>query len=191
MRKILLILLLFPLYCSAQVDLKSEYLQEDRIDESTHDTIKRTFWMVLEHANLSRHLNTFFRISYISGQYFLDLKIMEGGDSFVVAKNAEFKLKLERDIVVTLYNEDYQKSCIGCGAKGNWGNGAQGVTLSFRMYDFDLSMLMNYYVEKVRLYCEDGFLERKVNDQHSELLMDQIYLVYNSVSAYKKYKMQL
>ncbi len=189
MRAILIFLFILPVICRAQDDLKSDYLQEDRIDNTTHDTIKRTFWMVLEHGNLARHLNTFYRFSCINSEYYLDLKIMEGGDSFVVAPNAEFKMRLERNIVVTLYNEHYTKSSKGGGARGNWGNGAQGVTLSFKISEFDRAMLLNYYMDKVRLYCTDGYLERRVNPVHSELFMDQLYLVYNSNNEYKKYKM--
>ena len=177
MKKLFLLLLIFlPGLCDAQEYL-SDQLAENRIDEAAHDTIKRSYWQVMERASFSRKLNTFYRISSINGKIFLDLKIIEGGTVFVVARNAELKLVLENGTILILHNSAYQVSCKGCGARGYGGSGAQGVMLSFPINNSDLRTLLHNYIAEIGINTGEDYLEKKVNATHSELFIDELKLV--------------
>src|SRR5580704_1484647 len=102
-KTLLLLLILLPGLCGAQEYLRGQ-LAENRVDEVSHETIKRSYWQVLERAGFSRKLNAFYRISRINGDMFLDLKIIEGGEVFVVARNAELRLVLESGNILILHN---------------------------------------------------------------------------------------
>jgi hypothetical protein len=181
MKKIILcLLILLPGLCHGQEYLRYE-LAENRVDEVTHDTIKRSYWQVLERGGLSRKLNTFYRISRINHKYFLDLKIIEGGDVFVVARNAELRLVLEDGNILLLHNQEYEVSCNGCGARGYNGSGAQGVMLSFAVSSADLHTLFRHYITNIGINTGEDYLEKKVNDVHSELFVDELRLVYHSL----------
>lgn len=177
MKRLLLLLLLLPGICEAQEYLSGK-LAENRIDEATHDTIKRTYWQVLERGGFSRKLNSFYRISRINNDICLDLKIIEGGTVFVVARNAGLKLLLENGNILILHNSEYKISCTGCGSRGYGGSAAQGVLLSFTLSTADLKILQRYYVTAIGINTGEDYLEKKVNETHSELLMDEIKLVY-------------
>ena len=177
MKKILLFLfILLPGMCGAQ-EYRAGELSENRIDESAHDTIRRSNWQVLERGGITKKLNTFYRISRINGKFFLDLKIIEGGDIFVVARNAELKLMLENGNILILYNSAYQVSCIGCGDVGFAGGGAQGATLLFPLADADIHTVLQYYVAKIGINTGGNYMQKTVNEKHSELFVDELKLV--------------
>ena len=184
MKKILLIVFLIPFICQAQ-SYREEYLCENRIDEYTHDSIMRTNWFVLARGVIGDQFNLFFRISSINGEYFLDLKAMDAGYLIVVARNAPLDLLLEGDIKIRLYNSSYQASCTGCGARGYNGSDAHGITLSYPVPKADMEKLQYYYLDKVKLYCANGYWLKKVNDNNSELFMSQVNLIYNSGIRFK------
>ncbi len=180
MRKIFLLLfILLPGICNAQEYLSNK-LAENRIDEATNDTIKRTYWQVLERGGISRKLNTFYRISNINNHLFIDLKIIEGGSAFVVARNAELRIVLENSKILILYNTVYQVSCPGCGARGYGGSGAQGVMLSFPVDNSTVRELLRNYIAKVGINTGEDYLEKKVNETHSELFIDELKLAYSN-----------
>ena len=162
--------------CNAQEYLRYQFA-ENRIDEASHDTIKRTYWQVFERAGLSRKLNTFYRISDINGSRSLDLKIIEGGSTFVVARNAELRIVLGNGNILILHNSVYKVSCPGCGARGYGGSAAQGVMLSFLLDNSAIHTLQRNYVAKIGINTGEDYLEKKVNSYHSELFMDELELV--------------
>src|SRR5258708_2866566 len=110
MRKILLAFFLFPVLCSAQ-----KYRND--VLEISQDTIKCSYWQVLQRCTARNPMTTFFRIANINDNYYLQLKVMLGGMSFVVPRSAELELEFNNDQYITLFNSEYQKSCRGCGAR--------------------------------------------------------------------------
>ena len=179
MKNLLLLLVILPCCCMAQSEY-SDRLGINETDAVTHKAIKSTFWQVFERGSLHKNLNTFYRISSINGAYYLDLKVIHGGDIFVVPRNGEFWLLLDDGSIVKLYNTEYKTTSIGDGARRWAGSGAEGVTLSFPITGNDMKKLLHNYVERIRLYTGDGFLERRINENRSELFMDEVALVYYS-----------
>ena len=177
MKKLLLsFLIILPCLCDAQEYLAGQFA-ENRIDEATHDTIKRSYWQVLERRGFSRKLNTFYRISRINGNIFVDLKIIEGGSVFVVARNAALKLILENGDILILHNTAYQVSCKDCGARGYGGSGGQGVLLSFPVDKDDLRTLLRKNISGIGINTGEDYLEKKISVDHSELFMDELRFV--------------
>jgi hypothetical protein len=179
MKKMLLLLILLPGLSKAQGEF-SDKLATDVIDEATHYAVKRTYWQVFERGNLRKNINTFYRISSIDGELYLDLKVMHGGDVFVVPRNGELELRLENGNILTLYNAEYTASSTGAGARGWAGSSAAGATLSYRISDKDVKTLLHNYVDRIRIYTGDTYYEKRIPEYRSERFMDEVGLVYYS-----------
>ena len=176
MKKLLLLLILIPFLSKAQ-EQYSDQLATDITDPATHDVIKRSYWQVFERGNLRKNLNTFYRISSINGKMFLELKVIHGGDAFIVPRNGKLELRLESGGMVTLYNSEYKMTSVGDGARHWAGSGAEGAYLIYPISPDDVKQLMHFYVDKIRLYTGYGYVEKGVTEHHSELFMDEVSLV--------------
>ena len=179
MRTVIFLFCITPAFCFGQAQFYNR-LAADLVDEKTGEVVRHTFWQVMERANLRQSLNTFYRVSSIGKKYYLDLKLMQGGEPFIVPRNGRFELILENGDVITLYNTAFTDSRKGDGALGYWGSGAEGMRLSFPIDDDDMVTLVHSYIARIRLYSADGFVERGINEYHSELFNDEICLVYSS-----------
>ncbi len=179
MRKILLLFTFLPSFCLAQGQFYDR-LATDEIDNETKQSVKRSYWQVFERGNLHRTMNTFYRISSIDGSFFLDLKVIQGGDVFVVPRNGEFELLLESGSILTLHNTVYKASSVGDGARRWAGSNAEGIMLTFPLSKKDMEQLMHDYVASIRLYTGEGFVQRKITATHSELFSDEISLLFHA-----------
>jgi len=179
MRKLLLVFILFPCFCFGQGQFYDR-LATDEVDKDTRQSIKRSYWQVFERGNLHRTMNTFYRVCYINGAFYLDLKVMQGGDVFVVPRNGDFELILENGDVVTLHNTVYKATGKGDGARRWAGSSAEGIFLTFPLSSDDMQLLLHYYVASIRLYTGEGFVQRRITNVHSELFRDEISLLYHS-----------
>lgn len=180
MKRFLLLFLLLPVLCHAQENFAGK-LAEERYDDYTHDTVRRSYWQVLERSSPRNHLTTLFRISAIGGAYYVDLKVRERNDQpFVIARNAELKLKLENGEILTLYNLQYAHTCPGCGSWDITKSSALGVLLSFRIYPDELRKLQYSYIDQLRLFRADRFFQCVVSGEHSEMFMDELKLVLDA-----------
>lgn len=173
MKKLLLAFLLFPLLCSAQ-----KY-PCDQLEIST-DTMKATYWQVLRRATARNPLTAFFRISNVNDSYVLELKMMLGGMSFVVPRSAELELEFGNHEYINLFNTEYKKSCMGCGARDFERNDIQGVTLKFPISDENFHKLMHHYVYHFRIHMDQNLPGANVNENRSQNFMDAIWLVYTA-----------
>jgi hypothetical protein len=183
MKKLLLLLLLLPGICLAQFSAKdglekTQYLQEDFVDATTGDTIKRTHWLVLQRGSVERKLNIYFRISSVNHSYIIDLKVIQGASTFAVAKYAPLQMKLENGAELTLYNTEYQRSCKGCGARGYKGNDAEGVELSYPITEAALALLLDAHVARLKFTDGNGTYNRPVKENEAQTLMEELDLVY-------------
>jgi hypothetical protein len=168
---------LFPLIGRAQY-FPPDRLAENTIDKTTGEHIKRTHWHVLQRAVIRNPLNTFYRLSKINDDYYLELKVVKGDvKPFVVAKYEELRLGLEPGCVVTLRNTEYTRSCAGCGSRADRENGPQGVLLTYPIKAKNLSLLQQYYVNRVRIYFNDMFFESPVKERNGEILMESLWLL--------------
>ncbi len=179
MNKLLLLgsLVLLPCLSLAQ-EQYSDVLATDIVDEVTHDVIKSSYWQVLERGSFSRNLNTFYRISSVNGKFYLQLKVIHGGDIFVVPRNGELKFWLENGDIVTLYNSEYKTTSVGAGARKWAGSGAEGAMLTYLLTDDDIKQFLHNYIFRLQFHTGEGYVEKRITEYHSELFMDEIALVY-------------
>jgi len=177
MKKFLFLLLLLPVFCSAQ-RFRNDVL------EVSQDTIKCSYWQVLQRTTARNPMTTFFRIANINENYFLQLKVMLGGASFVVPRSAELELEFDNNDYITLFNTEYKKSCKGCGARNFEKDDLQGVTLSFPISQAHMDKLLRKYLYHIRLHLDQNLPGATINENRSEDFMDALWLVYKA-SQYK------
>ncbi len=174
-----MLLIVLPCYCMAQDHMVGK-LSEFRVDDETKDTIIRSYWQVLERSSMVHKLNTFYRISRINGDMFIDLKAVEGGELFVVPRGALVKLLLENGDVIVLRNEKYTVSCPGCGDRGYWGGQAHGVQLRFPLPDDDIRLMLRYHIMAIVVGSSDDYLEKRVSQSHADIFMSELRHVYRA-----------
>ena len=179
MKKILLSFFLFPSLCYAQGQFYDR-LAIDEVNKETKESIKRSYWQVFERGNLHRTMNTFYRLSCVNNSFYLDLKVMQGGDAFVVPRSGKFELLLESGDIVTLNSTAFKASSKGDGSRHWAGSSAEGMTLTFPVSDDDMKLLLHDYVASIRLYSYEGFVQRKITYNHSELFRDEVSLIYHA-----------
>ncbi|MCW3122897.1 MAG: hypothetical protein JWQ38_2389 [Flavipsychrobacter sp.] len=179
MKRMVFLLFLLPVLCQAQ-SYKLSALEENRVDESTHDAVARTYWHVFSRGTMRDPLSISYRISRINNEYFLDIKMMDAGDKIIVAKNEPLELLQNDEERITLYNAEYAASCRGCGARTYTGNDAPGIMLSYPFHKADIVQLKRSYIKKIKLHSEEGYWFKKVNEQNSEIFLNQLNLVLNA-----------
>jgi hypothetical protein len=176
MDKLLVLLALFcSQVCSAQY-IPSDKLATDRVDEQTHQSIKRTYWHVLRRATLSNPLNIFFRVSAIGNDHSLELKITKRDVGFVVGRNEPLECYMSDGRVVTLYNSTYQHTTNGAGSRNGKHDGP-GVWLTYPMTATDLAELQRCNVVRLRIHSEGSFMGCGILDDNSDLFRDEMRLI--------------
>lgn len=167
MKTILLACLLIPVMSFAQK------ITEDKIDEFTKSSVKRTSWdKLFSTMKATSHI----RVSKINGIVYLNLKLMDGS-VFSMDENAKLMLKSTSDSIVTLYNLKFQITCRGCGAPGFGGSAAEGIDVSYVIDQDQAEYLKTHPLNKVRIYTSEGYIEEQVKSKNSDLLSSQLKLV--------------
>ena len=151
----------------------SQSLEEDKVDEFTGNSIKRTSWEIL---NQTMKFNAFTRISEINGNVYLDLKLMTG-KVFAIDEGDEFMLKLNNDEILKLQNLKYEITCTGCGARGYSGSQAQGLSVVYLLSKDQIDKLLEFGIMKIRIYTTDGYLEEDLKTKNSNVLMNSLKLL--------------
>jgi len=98
--------------------------------------------------------------------------------AFAVPRGAALELMLENDNILILHNTEYKMSCQGCGARGWVNGGAEGMMLSFQINEQDLRALLRYYIVGIGIHTGDGYLEKQVTQDRSDLFLDELRLVH-------------
>ena len=152
-------------------------LEENKVDEFTDNTVKRTSWETL---NMTMSFTSYFRISHINDNYYFDLKMMIGGTGgkvFSIAKDQEIMFKLDNGEIVKLPNLEYTITCTGCGAKGLSGSNAQGIKVSYSINKEQFEQLKNNTIIKIRIYTNDGYIEEDTKEKHAKKIPYALKLV--------------
>jgi len=161
----------------------TQTLEENKTDEFTKAIVKRSSWEKLVFTKKMKDFHGFtcyFRFSRIDTSYFMDIKIMlRGGNKvFSIDDKAKIMLKLSNDSIYTLYNLSYQISSLGKGAIGFAGSQGMGIQTSYiSISDKKMAMLEEYYIKKIRIYTNDGYVESDVIDEYSSLVISAIKLL--------------
>lgn len=164
----------FLLICCISVSAFGQTLVENKIDEFTNSSIKRTSW---ERFLRPKNGSAFFRFSKINENTFLDFKYMDGR-VFSIDENAQMMIKLEDGTIFTIYNLKYVITTLGGGAIGLIGSEAPGINTSYISdLDPDFNILSEKKISKVRFYTSRGYLENEVRPRDAEKIIKAISLI--------------
>ena len=155
--------------------LAGQVLEENKVDEFTKHSVKRTSWETL---NSSMKFNAYFRISKIDDLIYFDLKMSIGvGEVFSIKKDQELMFKLANDSIVSLPNLEYALTCKGCGAKGYMGSAAHGIQVSYPINIKQIDLLKKEKVIKARVYTSTGYVEDELKDKNALKIKKALSLV--------------
>lgn len=142
--------------------ISAQKLVENKIDEFTENSIKRTSWERFVQTAL---FTSNFRISKIDDNLFFELKMMDGS-VFSIDKDQKLMFKLEDNEIVKLPNLEFKVTCEGCGAKGFAGSLAQGIQVAYLINLEQIEKLKNNNAEKIRIYTNDGYREYEMKSKN-------------------------
>lgn len=169
MNRIILIILLLPLFSNAQK------IAEDKIDEFTKHRVVRTTWEAISRTNdFWAHL----RVSKIDSEYYFNLKFFRShGQVLAVSNGAKVMLMLSNDSIISLYNLGDQVSCTGCGAISINGSGVMGLDLNCLISEGQYRLLKNLKVAKIRINALDGYLQYDIKDKFQAVMIKMFGLI--------------
>lgn len=166
------LLLIFAIITS--LSLTAQELLENKVDDFTKKSIKRTSWEKLMYGMSG---TAFFRISKIDDNYYFDLKLMNNR-IFSIPENAELMFKLENDSIYSISNIKYAITEKGAGAIGFAGSAAYGIQTSYiSKNDWNFSTLKKHIPVKFRIYTSDGYIEEEIKPKFVEKIANCIKLV--------------
>ena len=153
----------------------SQTLEEDKEDEFTGTSMKRTSWEILTQ---NMKFSSFIRVSKLDSLLFLEMKMMKGNVSvFAIGKDDELMLKLENGEVVRLANLEFTTTRKGCGARGFSGSSAQGGRVMYPISKEQKSQLLASPVDEIRVYTTKGYMENDVKAKNASWISNSIELV--------------
>ncbi len=151
-----------------------QVLKENKVDDFTNNTIKRTSW---ESINMTMQFAAFFRISKINDNTFFDLKMLKGKSVFSIDEGQELMLTMSNQDIVKLPNLEYTVTCLGCGAKGLVGSKCQGINVSYPLTNEQIEVLKTYTGKKLRIYTNDGYVENDMKIQNYKKIQTALVLI--------------
>ena len=140
----------------------AQNIVENKVDEFTKTSIKRTSW---ENLTSSIIYTTYFRFSKINNELFFDLKLIDG-TVFYISEGQEIMFKLSNDEILTLNNFKSEHTCTGCGAKGFVGSTGNGIQVSYPLNKEHFELLKKYDVLKIRIYTSEGYREDELKTKN-------------------------
>lgn len=145
-------------------------LEENKVDDFTKITIKRTSW-----EKLTKYY-AHFRISKISDVEYFDLKLLLGKE-FSIMEGQDIMFKFDNDEILTLKNSKTTITCTGCGAVGFGGSEGPGISVSYQMNKEQKTLLDTKKIIKVRIYTSDGYTENDVSEKFDNYIKKALTLI--------------
>jgi hypothetical protein len=154
--------------------LHGQKLSENEVDEFTGNTVMRTSWETL-YASLK--FTSYYRVSKINNDYYLDLKIVMNGAVFSIDEGAELMIKLKTSEIISLSNLEFKVTCLGCGAKGLAYSSAQGIQVSYKLSKSQIDELKKGIGTKLRIYTSKGYLEGNIKARNYKKFKNALGLI--------------
>lgn len=152
----------------------SQKLEENKVDEFTKKSIKRTSWEKLMYSTTTLHA----RISKVDSLVFFEFKFMDPWKKiFSVKEGSELMFKLDNDEILTLKTIGDTYSSVGAGAIGLNGSGTYGVNLICDLNPKNIEMLSNHKIVKVRFNTSSGYLEYDIKEKYQDVVMKELKLI--------------
>lgn len=147
-------------------NLSAQTLKENKVDEFTKNTVKRTSW---EPISKMGKIYAHARASKINDNIYLDIRsLFPAVDVFAVKEGEAVMIKLKTDSIITLTNPKAQVSCKGCGSVNIIGSDGYGVELNLLLNKEQIESLTKNKATKVRIYTTDGFVESDIKEKFQE-----------------------
>lgn len=144
---------------------------ERHVDEFTKTSSIRSFYARLVGNGPLTTLQTRYRLHWNQQiSHIFELKIRRGGLFFTISASQPLMFLMDDGSTVTFYNRQSEISCIGCGAIGLPGSDQLGITALYSMNKEDIKTLATKRVKNVRIYTDQGYVERKISSNHSHTL---------------------
>lgn len=166
MKKFFLILMLVPLISSYS---HAQKIVEDKIDEFTNTSVKRTSQEVLFRAFTE---GFGYCIARINQSTFMEV-YFSMGRVFAIDEGAELMFKLSDGSVVTLFNSKYDLSNL----YSMGGSSYYYVRLTFPLRETEIKALKSTPISKLRIYTTDGYFERDVKEKAAKKFIKCLSLV--------------
>jgi len=151
----------------------AQKLEEDKKDDFSNKSVKRTSWETL-YKTLSTESH--FSFSKVDSSAFINVKLMIG-KVFSIEKNQELMFKLDNGDIVKLACLEYQVTCNGCGAVGLIGRQAEGLNAAYWLSKDQLDKLKTHKVVKVRINTIYGYIDEDVKEKNANKIMACVNLI--------------
>ncbi len=148
-------------------------LQENKTDEFTKTSVKRTSW---ESLSSTSSANAHFRISLVGDLETFDLKLMID-KVFAIDKDKEVMFKLDNGEILTVQNIEFEVTCNGCGAVGLQGSEAEGLQVSYLLSKDQIEKLKAHKIVKVRIDTNDGYIDADIKDKNADKFQKSLMLL--------------
>jgi len=175
MKKHSTILLLLAVLLSSTAN--AQKLAENKVDEFTTVSIKRTTWEKFVGGGGMASLSTHIRVSKLDQRFLVELKMIRSNTVYSIDRGAELMFLLSNGDVVTLHNSEYTLTCSGCGATGFVGSTGMGTHTRYPITEEDIGKLLKDAIVKVRILTNDGYIEREVSKKESAMVHKMLALV--------------
>jgi len=170
MKKHIIICILF---CVTSLQVFAQKLEENKKDDFSNKSIKRTSWETL-YKTLSTESH--FSFSKVDSSAFINVKMMIG-KVFSIDKGDELMLKLDNGDIVKLTCIAYEVTCNGCGAVGLIGSQAEGLNVAYWLSKDQLDKLKTHKIVKVRINTTDGYVEQDIKEKNANKIITCINLI--------------
>lgn len=171
MKKIVYILLI-PF--SISLNSFGQKLIENKVDEFTKKSVKRTTWSKLVWTP-SIYMHS--QVSKINEDYSFSIKLMHNKTAFSINEGDEIMFILENDSVMKFPSVKYAITCRGCGSVDFIGASDPGIETHYLLNKSQLEYLSDNKIKKMRIYTSKGYIESEVKSKPAATFSKQIELV--------------
>lgn len=168
------ILLLFIVVNLVTKSSNAQTIEENKIDEFTKKSTKRTSWDPLSRSN---DIWLYSQISKVDTSFYVSLRIIIKGKPFSIKKDDQMLLKLENDSIITLHNPKDEEACRGCGSQNFWTSASKGVEIEYLLSKSAVEYLKEFKVNKIRLYTSRGTVEEDIKGKFADNFFTQVRLI--------------
>lgn len=168
MKYLILLVILLP------ANLTAQKLVENKIDDFTKKSIKRTSW---ETVCKKGSFWTYARCSKIDSSRYMTFRIMSDKKIYVVDEGNELLLKMANDSIISLKSIKRAISCRGCGSIGLIGSAAEGIEVEFYIPESKFFYMLENKIAKMRLQGNGGYIEAEMKSSWADVLIKELELI--------------
>jgi hypothetical protein len=174
-KRTVIVLAAFIALVSFASTVSAQKIIENKKDDFTNVTIKRTSWENLNSGLISLFTG-YFSIEQFNDTEFFEFKLMLD-KVFSIDEGALISFKLDNGEIVSLPCTKYQITCKGCGATGLKGSEAQGIDVTYELSKENAEKLKANKVVKFRVTTTTGVFDDDIKEKVAEKLQKSLALI--------------